>query len=413
MLLILIIDPDKTLTPFITESLLSIGNVHVDSVVSGDEAYEKMKNQKYTFLISDYSFGNDDVVSFSARLRNSDISIPYIVVTSMDGEDYAIDALNAGVSKYIKRNNANVQKQIWEHFTAYHVNHEIKEILRESEDQYRVVAELTSDIILICSNNEFVYINPAGRNILNLVDIKDVSKFLTIGERIEGSQAITHGDDISLLGVKKVWHVRVTVTTTDGIIETEAAVLPITHEHAYAEFIIIKHFAPQEADGTQLDTTKLVLSITDRNEQIRRDAAAQMAKLGKFAVEPLLKAMKDIRIDDMFVRMSVEQTIADTLGELGAEAIPALTNALQHNPDWHIRSAAVDALGGIGDPTVVDVLSLTLLNDEDWNVRSSAAEALGKIGNVDAISALEEALEDPNDMVCMYAKESLSLLKRE
>jgi len=409
MLLILIIDPDKTLTPFITESLLSIGNVHIDSVASGNEAYEKMKNQKYTFLVSDYAFGNDNVVSFSSLLRNSDISIPYIVVTSMEGEDYVINALNAGVSKYIKRNTANVQKEIWEHVTAYHVNCEINEILRESEDQYRVVAELTSDIILIRSNNEIVYINPAGRTILNLTDVKDVPKFLIIGERIEGSEARSGGT--SLLGRKKVWYVHVTVITADGTSEAEAAVLPITYGHAYADFIIIKQFVSQEPDEPQLDTAALILSITDKNEQIRRVAAAQMAKLGKLAVDPLLKAMKSVNIDDMFVRMSIEQTIADTLGKLGAEAIPSLTNALQHNPDWHIRSAAVDALGGIGDPIIVDLLSHTLLNDDDWNVRSSAAEALGKIGDAGAVSSLEEALEDSNDMVRMYVKEALSLLK--
>ncbi|MCL2460492.1 MAG: HEAT repeat domain-containing protein [Euryarchaeota archaeon] len=405
----LIIDPDKTLTPFIAESLLSIGNVHIDSVASGDEAYEKMKNQKYTFLISDYVFGNDNVVSFSTLLRNSDISIPYIVVTSMEGENYVIDALNAGVSKYIKRNTANVQKELWEHVTAYHVNYEINEILRESEDQYRVVAELTSDIILIRSNNEIVYINPAGRTTLNLADVKDVPKFLIIGDRIEGSEA--HSGGTSLLGRKKVWYVHVTVTTADGTREAEAAVLPITYGHAYADFIIIKQFISHEPDESQLDTAALILSITDKNEQIRRAAAAQMAKLGKLAVDPLLKAMKTVNIDDMFVRMSVQQTIADTLGKLGPEAIPSLTNALQHNPDWHIRSAAVDALGGIGDPIIVDLLSHTLLNDDDWNVRSSAAEALGKIGDAGAVSSLEEALEDSNDMVRMYVKEALSLLK--
>ena len=412
MLYVLIIDPDETLTPLITESLLSIGNIHIDSVISGDEAYVKLKTHHYTFLISDYVFGDCDVVSFSALLRACDITIPYILITSMEGEDYAIAALNAGVSKYIKRGSTNVAKQIWEHFTAYHVNHEIKEILRESEEQYRVVAELTSDIILIRSNNNIVYINPAGRNMLNIADIKDVPKFLSIGEKIDEDIVSKNGSDISLLE-KKVWHVHVTVTTDDESTETEAAVLPITYEHACAEFIIIKRFAPQHSDEVHLDTAELIQSITDKNEKTRRNAADRMAQLGKFAVDPLLKAMKSINIDDMFVRMSVEQTIADTLGKLGKEAIPALINALQHNPDWHIRSAAVDALGGIGDSTVVDVLSHALLTDEDWNVRSSAAEALGKIGNIEAIPSLEEALEDANDMVSMYAKEALNILKKE
>ena len=412
MLYVLIIDPDEILTPLITESLLSIANVHIDSVISGDEAYNKIKEQKYAFLISDYAFGNDNVVSFLTLLRDSDITIPYLVITSMDGEDYAINALNAGVSKYIKRNSTDVTKQIWEHFIAYHVNHEIKEILRESEEQYRIVAELISDIILIRSNNDYVYINPAGRNILNLADIKDVPKFLTIEEKIEESVINNRSGNTSLLEAKKVWYVHVTVTTVEGSIRTKAAVLPITHGHAYAEFIIVNRFTPQDSAESQLETTKLILSITDKNEKNRRDAAERMAQLGKFAVEPLLKAMKSISIEDMFVRMSIEQTIADTLGKLGTEAIPALTNALQHNPDWHIRSATVDALGDIGDPNVTDLLSYTLLNDGDWNVRCSAAEALGKIGNIDAIASLEKALEDDNPMVAMYAKEAISILEK-
>jgi hypothetical protein len=102
-------------------------------------------------------------------------------------------------------------------------------------------------------------------------------------------------------------------------------------------------------------------------------------------------------------------SVALAITATGAPGIPVLTNALGH-PDYHVRFAAISALGYIG-PDAHDAVPalIPLLRDALPLVRSGTAETLGEIHAAPdlTIPALIHALDDGKPAVQGKAIESL------
>lgn len=119
--------------------------------------------------------------------------------------------------------------------------------------------------------------------------------------------------------------------------------------------------------------------------------------------------------------------LIDLLGRRGREGLA---------PDN--RSAAIQALGQIGDPAAVEILVdeleispayaaaalgrigerrateplISVLQHDSWSARSAAAEALGRLGDPNAIDALREMENDPRPEVQRAAEAALAKLEK-
>ncbi|HEY5311437.1 MAG TPA: HEAT repeat domain-containing protein [Pirellulales bacterium] len=104
------------------------------------------------------------------------------------------------------------------------------------------------------------------------------------------------------------------------------------------------------------------------------------------------------QISEPFIRVwSVQETVADALGRIGGDAVPALVKALSH-PNAEVRVQATHALALIGSRAKPAVPELSrLLGDDNQEVRRGAARALGQIGPAagSAVPALLHLLELP------------------
>jgi len=119
--------------------------------------------------------------------------------------------------------------------------------------------------------------------------------------------------------------------------------------------------------------------------------------MGKPAVHALVGTLKD-------KNESLRKVAAAVLGNIGEpSAVPALIEAL-NDKDVGVRSEAAWALGKIGDASAVPALIGGL---EDMDVRSVAAWALGEIGDVSAVPALIDALKDEKTGVRWGASRAL------
>jgi hypothetical protein len=104
------------------------------------------------------------------------------------------------------------------------------------------------------------------------------------------------------------------------------------------------------------------------------------------------------QLSEPFIRVfTVQETVADSLGRIGRDAVPALIKAMSH-PDAGVRAQATHALALIGADAKPAVPELSrALNDENEEVRRGAARALGQIGPAAsaAVPALLHLLELP------------------
>jgi HEAT repeat protein len=143
-----------------------------------------------------------------------------------------------------------------------------------------------------------------------------------------------------------------------------------------------------------------------------------LRKIGKPAVEPLIKALGD---KNCYVR----EYSAEALGVIGdTRAAEPLIKKLSDD-DWRVRRHAAVALGKIGDARAVEPL-IKAFNDEDRDVdsRGHAARALGEFGDARAVEPLIAALSDDGawgGVVYRYsdaeslgrdAKEALKMLEK-
>lgn len=116
----------------------------------------------------------------------------------------------------------------------------------------------------------------------------------------------------------------------------------------------------QDAEGCDLTIEPLIAALKDNDPVIREDAVEILERIGKPAVDPLIKTLK-IKAAD-------------------------------------VRRYAVRVLGNIADSRAVSSL-IRRLKDKEPEVRKETAEALGKIGDSSAIKSLVNALKDKNSAV--------------
>ena len=100
---ILIVDDYKTMLKIIGNLLKQIGFQNIDEATDGTMALDKIKNNKYDLIISDW---NMEPMSGLDLLKNvrSDINfktLPFIMVTAESKVENVVIAKQAGVTNYI------------------------------------------------------------------------------------------------------------------------------------------------------------------------------------------------------------------------------------------------------------------------------------------------------------------------
>lgn len=156
-------------------------------------------------------------------------------------------------------------------------------------------------------------------------------------------------------------------------------------------------------DPVEARVDKLIKNLGDKDMNVSYPSYEAICEIGKPAVDPLIKALKD---DNPSVRSSA----ASALGTIGdPKATDPLIKALKDN-DRGVRIAAARALGELNDKRAVEPL-IESLKDKDPEVRVYVAESLGYLKAQKAVEPLIELLKDENETVVYGAVISLGQLK--
>jgi len=99
---LLVVDDEIEVGKVVTELLSNLG-FNADSENSGKNALQRIKNGKYTFLITDINMPGLDGIELIKKVREEELDISIIAMTGYD-KDYAyMDVINAGANDFITK----------------------------------------------------------------------------------------------------------------------------------------------------------------------------------------------------------------------------------------------------------------------------------------------------------------------
>jgi len=157
--------------------------------------------------------------------------------------------------------------------------------------------------------------------------------------------------------------------------------------------------------GMNLEQTVNTMVSALAGNDARRGVVEILTIMGRPIVPYLLKSLAQPPGPD------TDQARCGVINALGniraAEAVEPLRQLLRQSPSAVVRGVSAEALGKIGDPSVIPDVA-ALLSDEDRSVRISAVRALGEMKHPEAIPPLLKVLrEHPDEATRHHAVHAL------
>ncbi len=187
------------------------------------------------------------------------------------------------------------------------------------------------------------------------------------------------------------------------------------------------------AAGVPATAPEVVRLLSDNNVEVRIVAARALGKLGDGGSVPALldSLVGDKPLPTSIVSMAllhvgpaavdglvaglgshsseIRAVAAQILGMHGSMAAERwLMLLVEHDPVIHVRVHAAGALGRLGSPHAVDLLSRTTAPGKAHALRVTAARSLGLIGGRIAVGTLQMLLADESEEVGLVACQALA-----
>lgn len=140
-------------------------------VDNADDMRKALEENIWDIVISDYNMPRFTGLDALKLLKKKYAHIPFILVSGTMGEETAVMAMKAGASDYLMKNNltrlpAAIKREINDSI--------IKIQLKESEDRYHKLVELSPDGIFIQCENKFVFANRSACKIFGVETPKQI-----------------------------------------------------------------------------------------------------------------------------------------------------------------------------------------------------------------------------------------------
>ena len=177
------------------ERELSRANIPFTScrVETRDAFVRALRDFQPAIVLSDYSLPQFSGPEALRLLKETGSSAPFILVTGSLTEEVAVSCMKDGAHDYILKTSLTrlpsaIQSAL-EKIKTIEDKERAEVALRKSEEQYRLIAENTSDLIcMIDINGKFTYVSPSHRDVLGYAPESLLGK---------SCFALTHPDDMS------------------------------------------------------------------------------------------------------------------------------------------------------------------------------------------------------------------------
>jgi len=201
MIRILYVDDERPLLDLTKEFLEQLEeDFRVDTALSAEEALQRLSEEEYDVVVSDYKMPEMDGLEFLSELRDQKSKIPFIMLTGKGQEEVAVEACRRGAEGYVMRR----EDQTSQHMElANWIRQAVSR--RNAEEQVSLLSDAidtSTDSVLISDlDGNIAYVNRAftvmwgythdeatGINVfdLGLTDREEIEKIISTIKR-EGS----------------------------------------------------------------------------------------------------------------------------------------------------------------------------------------------------------------------------------
>ncbi len=178
---ILYMEDDPALSVLLQKSLQRQGFI-VETAANGEEGIAMAGAASYDLLLVDYNMPFLGGIDVLRTLASKGTFPPTIMVTGEGNEEVAVEALKLGAADYVVKDAEMkylvllpvVIDRVLYKQQLVNERKRMEEAIRESEERYRKLVELSPDGIAIHAEGVFVFMNPAGMRILGAVSPEQV-----------------------------------------------------------------------------------------------------------------------------------------------------------------------------------------------------------------------------------------------
>lgn len=166
---VLHLDDDAGFLAVAKQCLEEQSQFEVDTVLSTEEALNKLRGSEYDVVVTDYHMPGKNGLELLRELRQEGNDVPFILFTCKGKEEIAIEALNSGVYRYIGKEGkaeamyAELKRSICDAVSG----RKTEKLLREAENRLRLITENIKDMLLLTDINLIItYASASHKRIL-------------------------------------------------------------------------------------------------------------------------------------------------------------------------------------------------------------------------------------------------------
>jgi len=169
---ILIVDDEEVVCEFLSQALSRAG-FSITAVCRSVEALEIATRQHYDLAILDIKMSQMDGISLARKLRSVSPSSDIILITGYGSFENALEAIKLGVSDFIEKpfNVGELLVSVKRLIERKRLEREVREkteMLRQSEEQYRILVDNIADGVALFSDGKIVFHNKIFSRLLGL-----------------------------------------------------------------------------------------------------------------------------------------------------------------------------------------------------------------------------------------------------
>lgn len=153
---ILLIDDDETDRRLITEALPCSADHQLDCVTTLSQGMEALRSGSYDIVLLDITLSGSPGLEILHCLRQNFTDVAIIVITQLDDERLACEAVAHGAQDYLVKHSFNGHHLKRSIAYALERNRLLQKLERSTEERFRYLIEKSSDGLLILDEDGFV-----------------------------------------------------------------------------------------------------------------------------------------------------------------------------------------------------------------------------------------------------------------